>query len=463
VRKHLFHMVSRGSSNTIDVYGGIRGKMKKKGILLLMVVMFAAMMLNVAFAQLTLDVTPSSVKPGEAVAISGTGTVGSTIIIEVMNSRTTVKSFNITVDSTGQFSVTYQLPANATIDIYTVKMEEGEETVQKTFIVSNMTPQQLVNTIKTLAAIARKQAETALIEAKNQGKQVPPDILDKYNQGVNELDKATNAIQSQNYVAAKASLQQAMNMFREVVKYSYEDNVEPPVDADQLKIRVQERIDQLNHQYTEINAVVKKLRAYGLNVDTLETELNTLRSMIGEAQNLLNEGRTAEAEQRVNRIQQLVTQRLQALRQRQSEVTKRLAERYQKSLENRVEAYIYTFQRLQSIRPVQSALALQELNTLRQKLGDSDTLINTGNVTTALQEMQNTEHRFKKLADTVNGPVTSRLLNRIDELTANIQNAPSTDLNQLQNELNQTRDNLKDYLSKHQSTRQSNSQLNSGS
>ena len=461
MRKHLFHMVSRGSSNTIDTYDGIRGKMKKKGILLLMVAMFAAMMLNVAFAQPTLEVTPSSVKPGEAVSISGTGSVGSTIIIDVTNSRTTVKSFNITVDATGGFSLTYQLPSNATIDIYKVKILEDDETAQKTFIVSNMTPQQLVNTIKTLATNARKQAETSLIEAKNQGQRIPPDVVDKYRQGVDELDKAANAIQSQNYVAAKASLQQAMKMFREVVEYSYGDNVKPPVDTEQMKIRVQEKIDQLNHQYTEIKAVVEKLRAYGFNVDVMETDLNTLRNMIGEAQNLLDEGRIADAEQRVNRIQQLVTQRLQALRQRQSEVTKRLAERYQSALEKRVDAYIYTFQRLQSIRPVQSSLALQELNTLRQKLVESDTLINTGNVATALQEMQNTEHRLKKLADTVNGPVTSRLLNRIDELTATIQKAPTIDLSQLQSELNQTRDNLDDYLSKHQSG-QTNSQLSSG-
>ncbi len=437
--------------------------MKKNGVLVLMIIMIAAMTLNMALAQPTLEVTPSSARPGESVAVTGTGSVGSIIIIEVMNSRATIEPFNVTVDSTGQFSLTYQISSNAAIDIYTVKIQEDEETAQKTFTVSNMTPQQLVNTIRTLAANARKQAETSLIETRNQGQQIPQDVLDKYRQGVNDLDEAVNAIQSQNHVAAQASLQEAMNMFREVVEYSYGENIEPPVDNEQQRVRVQERIDQLNHQYAEINAVVEKLCENGLNVDTLETELYTLRNMISEAQSLLDEGKIVEAEQRITRIQQLVTQRLAALRQRQSEVTKRLAERYQTALENRVEAYMNTFQKLQTIRPVQSTIALQELETLRQKLTESNTFINTGNVATALQEMQNTEQRLKRLADTVNGAVTSRLLNRIDELTASMQNAPSTDLNRLQNEVNQTRNTLNDYLRKHPSARPNGSQLNPGS
>ena len=456
MKKQLFRWVSRGSSNTIASYRGIVKKMKQDTLLALTVIMIASMMIGTAWAQPSVELSPSVIKPGEKVTILGQTSPGATVFIEISNSRTSLDSLNVTANTSGQFSLEYRVAANSPIDVYIVRVQVGEESTEISFILSKMTPQQLADSIRVLVVNAKKQAETALMQVRKQGQPIPIEIRDKYMQGLNDIENAANAIQSQNYVAAQGSLQEALNKFREVVEYSYGDNVEPVTNPEQERIRVQEKIDTLHRQYSEIKGAVDKLGENGLNVETLERDLNTLRERITEAQSILDEGDVSEAEQIVIRAQQLVAQRLTALRQRQAEVTKRLAVSYQTSLENRVMAYRDTFQKLQAVRPAQSVMALQELETLRQQLTVSNSLIENDNLVTALQEMRNTETRLKNLANTVNGEVTSRLLNRIDELTANLQNLSASDLSKIQTEIEETKNTLNDYLRKHPSSRPNN-------
>jgi len=446
VKKHLFHSVSRGSSSIILTYGCDEKKMKQKAILTLFALMMVSLTLGVALAQPTIEVSAPVIKPGDSITITGTSAALSSIIIEVSNTRATVETFNITVNSSGEYSVEYQLPDDAPVDIYTIKASTEDKSAETTFMVSHMTQQQVANTIRTMVTEAKRQAESALIQARKEGHVVPPQIREKYDQGLAELNKAVNAIQSQNYVIAQGSLQNAMNLFREVVEYTYGDDVVQPVNAEQMKRRLQEKIDLLERQYTEIKKAVDKLGQSGLNVEALQGELVMLRARIDEAQNLLDEGEISQAGQSIEQTQQIVTQRLAALRQRQGEITQRLAERYQTALATRIQAYVNTFQLLQSVRPVQSALALQELETLRQKLTLSGSAIENGNLVTALQEMKSTEYRLKRLASTVNGPYTSRLLSKIDELTASLEKSTGIDTTNIQTEIQKTQDELNDYL-----------------
>jgi hypothetical protein len=78
------------------------------------------------------------------------------------------------------------------------------------------------------------------------------------------------------------------------------------------------------------------------------------------------------------------------------------------------------------------------------KLADSSTQLETGNMLNALRGLRSTETRLKQLSNTVNGPVTSRLLNRIDELTADLEKTP--DDSHIKNEIEDTKDTLRDYL-----------------
>ena len=455
MEKQLFRLVSRGSSNIIITYGLDGKKMKNKALLVLATMIFASFLVGIAWAQPTVEVSPSVVKPGDTVIISGQAAPAITIIIEISNSRALVDSLNVTTDSSGAYSIAYTISSDAPVDVYTV-LVDSEST---TFIVSKMNQLQLSNTIRMLVLNAKKQAESAMIQAKNQGQTIPPEIRNKYTQAMNAITEAGNHIQNQNYSEAQESLQEALNRFREIVEYSYGENVTPQVDPEQQRIRVQEMINQLWRQYKEVNAVTQRLKQYGLNVDILERQLNTLRNSIEGAQELLDEGNIAEAQQTAMRLQQLVKQRLAELKQRQAEITKRLAERYQLSLETRVVTYLTTFQKIQTIRPVASALAIQELESLQVRLAYSEALLENGNVASALREMHVTEYRLRNLANTVNGAITSRLLNRIDELAANLEESTGTDTSRIEKEIEDTKDSLNDYLRERHPTSTSNTTL----
>ena len=129
------------------------------------------------------------------------------------------------------------------------------------------------------------------------------------------------------------------------------------------------------------------------------------------------------------------------------------------SLETRVVTYLTTFQKIQTIRPVASALAIQELESLQVRLADSEALLENGNVASALREMHVTEYRLRNLANTVNGAITSRLLNRIDELAANLEESTGTDTSRIEKEIEDTKDSLNDYLRERHPTSTSNTTL----
>ena len=400
-------------------------------------------MAGMAEAQPTLTVSPSMVKPGETISISGQNTPSITIKIEISNSRAHIDSFNVTTDSYGEYSVKYQLRLDSPIDIYSVHVDASSEA---SFIVSRMTQKQLANTLRKIVENAKHQAESAIIQARKKGFSIPPEIMEKYTQGLGSIAEAGRNIHNQNYFEANESLQEALNMFREIIDYSYEKDIAPPINPEQEHLRVQEIINQLKRQYNEINTVTKRLKQHGVSVEVLEQELNTLNNRIIQAQELLNEGKIIEAHNIATRTQQLVKQRFITLRQKQTEITKKLAQRYQLSLENRVTTFIDTFQKLQTIRPVQSELALKELKNLQELLNQSQTFLESGNIPNALREMHRTEYRLSNLSETVNGAVTSRLMNRLEELTANLQEATGIEANEIEEEIDKTKDSLSDYL-----------------
>lgn len=453
MKKHLFRRVSRGSSNTIITYGLNREKMKQKTLLVLATIIIASWMISTASAQSIL-VSPPVVRPGETVTISGQ-TTASVIQVKISNTRTVLDNFNVTVDS-GMYSFEYLVHSDAPVDVYTVVIGSDGET---TFIVSKMSQEQLSNTIKTLVENAKRQAESAMIQARKQGQTVPSEVRNTYLQGLDAVRDAGSYIQNHNYGAAYESLQEALNLFREVIEYSYGEEVTPVVDPEQERVRVQEIIDQLKRQYTEIHAATQKLKQNGVDVDAIEEQLIALRNGIEEVQTSLDEGKIIEARQMATRLHQLVQQRLTALRQKQAEITKRLAERYQSSLENRVETYLDTFQKLQTIRPLKATLAIRELEALQTRLSASGELLETGNVVTALREMRVTEYRLRSLASTVNGVVTNRLLSRIDELAANLEESTGTDTSRIEKEIEDTKNSLSDYLRERPSITSNNATL----
>jgi soluble cytochrome b562 len=421
--------------------------MKKEMIMGLSLIILASLTIGSVNAQITVEVSQTVVHPGDTVIISGYGLSNTNILVEISNTRKIVNTLNVTTDADGQYSIKYIVERDAVIDSYRVKIVG--ETYVSSFIVSNMTPKLLTNSVRNIASIAKRAAETALIQMKKQGYTIPIEFEEKYREGLNSLVSADNAIKDNNFAFAHESIQDALNYFKEIIAYSYENkNIEPPINKELVQNKVQDKINLLRRQYNEIKRAIYSLREYGLNAQILETDLNKLHEMIIDTQKLLDDGKIREADQSASRIQRIIREKLSTLRQRQAEITKKLAEKYQTSLENRVNTYIDTFEKIQTVRPIQSKIALTELEVLIDKLKESDSSLSNGNIVEAIRTMRVTEYRLKQLTRIVNGRITSMLLNRIDELTAYLEETPESNINQLQDEIENAKDSLRDYLRK---------------
>ena len=446
MKKQLFQKVSRDSSNTLVTYSSIEKMYKKKPLIVIFFIVIASLLIGDVQAQTTLEVSQIVVQPGGSVIMSGNGPADVIINLQISNSRGVVKSLNVSVADTGYFNELYEVPFDAHTDIYKVKTDIEGISTETSFVVSKISSQQLAFNVRILVMNAKRQAETILIEARKHGELLPVSIRDLYSEGVSELDKASNAIQTQNYAEAYSFSKEALNRFREIVEYSYGKEYVLPVDPQNARLKILEDIKQLELQHAQIATITRKMKSIGLNVSLLEENLDTLHLKIEEAKRLANEGRLMEAERIVSSTHNIIEERLSELRQKQNSITKRLAEKYQGSLEERVDTYIDVFHRLESIKPVQSINALQELEKLKLKISETNNLIETGQVVSALIEMRQTESRLKRVAQMANGPIMTKLLKRLDTLTAYIQNSSESDTKQVINEIEVVKNLIRDHF-----------------
>jgi hypothetical protein len=459
VKKHLFHKVSQDPSNTVNTYCLI-GKMNKNTPMLLLVIIIAvSLVLGNVSADTTVKLSQSVVQPGDLLIIDGIAEENSIVLVRISNTRNFFDSFNITATGSGRYRLTYEVDPNSPTDIYTVRVNVNEEYSELSFIVSRMNSEQLATTLRSLVMKTKRQAETVLIEARKQGKIVPEVLREKYLEGLSELENAANAIRSQKYLEAYEALQNSLNRFKEVVAYTYSEEINPPVDPNQKQIMIQEKIDELKRQHSELISIVYRLKNIGLNMDVLEGELDMTQQKISEVQNLLNEGNMGEAERSILQLQNLIHQRLSELRQKQANTTKRLAERYEESLENRVDTYIDTFQRLQTLKPIKSMIALEELTLIKQNLKESQELLEEDKVINALIELRDSEIRLKKLSDIVNGPIVKSLLNRLDSLTANLYKLSEDEAGNIQKEIEEIKNSLQERLVEQETSSNTSTQI----
>jgi Mor family transcriptional regulator len=446
VKKQLFQKVSGDPYNTVVTYSIIENMHKKKPLFVIFFIIIASLFIGDVGAQTTIEVSQIVVQPGQSVVISGNGPIGVSINLQISNSRGLLESFNVSVVDTGYFNLLYEVPFDAHTDIYWVKTEFEGISTETSFVVSKISSQQLAVNIKILVMNAKRQAETILIEARRHGELLPVSLRDLYTEGVSELDKASNAIQRQNYIEAYSFSKEALNKFREIVEYSYGKEFYLPVDPQNEKFEIEDDIEMLERQHAQLVTITRKMKGFGINVSLLDENLNSLHLKIEEAKRLVNEERFIEAEKVVSSTQSVIEKRISEVRQRQNSITKRLSERYQESLEKRVETYIDVFHRLESIKPVQSIIALQELQKIKEKIIEINYLIDNGQVVDAVNEMRQTEKSLKNIAEMVNGPLTSKLLKRLDTLTANLQNSSELDSKQITNEVELVKNLIRDHF-----------------
>ena len=426
--KRLFHPIPRGSSNTIVQKGISVRKMVKKGYLALTTILLVMMSISFASADPEIQVSERYFKPGDVVTVTVTGDPGARFGLDLVNSRGLIQALLGSVGEDGTYVWTYRLNATATTDIYMVQIRVGDDMIEDSFVVSGMTLSQLAKTMRMMVSNAKKQAETALIQARKAGSQ-DDDALNTYREAVQVLAEAGKSFEEGNYVQAMNQGREALGLFNQVVDGSYNSpDVEPPQDLDQDRnaVKAQEAINRLQVELDELKKTADTIDEKGFSPGLTPMWFRKIQGELDNAQNLMDSNQIGDAARQLTMISNQLKSGRASLQQRQAEIRDRLASRYKTALENRYTKMRDTLVLLEAVDAGKVSDALDEIDDIQSRIRAAQDSMQAGNTGEAVRTLWEAERKMREALMKVNGDETARLLDEIDRLTLKLENQDQT-------------------------------------
>lgn len=426
--KRLFQSIPRGSSN-IMVQKGIPGrKMIKKGYLALTAILLVMLSLSLVSADPEIQVSERYFKPGDIVTVTVTGDPDESFELDLTNSRGLIQTHLGSVGEDGTYVWNYRLNATATTDTYQVQIRVGEAIHEDSFVVSGMTPRQLAETMRMMVSNAKKQAETALIQARKAGSQ-DDDALNAYREAVQVLGEAGKSFEEGNYILAMNQGREALGLFNQVVDGLYSTpDVEPPQDLEQDRNRVsaQEAINRLQAELDELKKTAETIDEKGFSSGLTPMWFRMRQGELDNAQDLLDSNQVGEAARQLTEVSNQLKSGRTTLQQRQAEIRDRLASRYRTALENRYTTMRDTLVLLEVVDAGKVSGALGEMDNIQSRIRAAHNSIQAGNTGEAVRTLWEAEQQMREALGKVNGDETARLLDKIDRLTLQLENQDQT-------------------------------------
>lgn len=444
--KHMFHLIPRGSSNTVVQDTGLKKKMRKS---LLVTMLLAILVTSSMLAHVEAGVSASNqyVMPGDIVELIFTGTPGSNFTVSIMNTRALMENVSLVFDETGQYTWRYTVNETAPTDSIRVRALIDGEVEYTEFMVSKMTPAQLANTLRIMATSSKKQAETALIEAKRKG-YLDTDMVSSYQMGSQSLvDSKIYAEQGENTKAFE-SIKDALSHFESIIDGSYLEGSPPEQTVNEKAlVRAQEVVNELKKVQEELITTSNTLKRKGFDVSVLENRLNGLSSSITSAENALETGELEKASTEIQTATQSQTQIKDALRNRLQELNRARIQNYQQSLVKRYTSMRNTLTALQSVDSERINGVLTNLNSIDTKLDQAQQLYQNGNYVESVRALQIADTEFKDTFYELNGNRTRYLLGSLDKLALELENEPTLENKQrIRNRMNDIETTLRNRL-----------------
>ena len=421
--KRLFHSIPRGSSNTIVQKGISVRKMVKKGYLALTAVLLVILSVSFASADPGIQVSERYFKPGDVVTVTVTGDPGESFGLDLANSRGLIQTHTGSVGEDGTYVWTYRLNAKATTDTYMVQIRVGDDMTEDSFVVSGMTPSQLAETMRMMVSNAKKQAETALIQARKAGSQ-DEDALNTFREALQVLAEAGNSFEAGNYVQTMNQGREALGLFNQVVDGSYSTpDVEPPQDLEQDRntVKAREAINRLQAELDELKKTTETIDEKGFSPGLTPMWFRRLQGELHDAQDLLDSNQVVEAARQLTMVSNQLKSGRASLQQRQAEIRDRLASRYKTALESRYTKMRDTLVLLETVDAGKVSGALGEITDIQSRIRAAQDSMQAGNTGEAVRTLWMAERQMREALGKVNGDDTARLLDEIDRLTLQLE------------------------------------------
>jgi len=426
--KRLFHSIPRGSSNTIVQKGISVRKMVRKGYLTLTAVLLVMLSVSLASADPGIQVSERYFKPGDVVTVTVTGDPGESFGLDLANSRGLIQTHTGSVGEDGTYVWTYRLNATAMTDTYMIQIRVGDDMTEDSFVVSGMTPSQLAETMRMMVSNAKKQAETALIQARKAGSQ-DEDALNTYREALQVLAEAGNSFEAGNYVQAMNQGREALGLFNQVVDGSYSTpDVEPPQDLEQDRntVKAWEIINRLQAELDELKKTTETIDEKGFSPGLTPMWFRRLQGELHDAQDLLDSNQVGEAARQLTMVSNQLKSGRASLQQRQAEIRDRLASRYKTALESRYTKMRDTLVLLKAVDAGKVSGALGEITDIQSRIRAAQDSMQAGNTGEAVRTLWEAERQMREALMKVNGDDTARLLDEIDRLTLRLENQDQT-------------------------------------
>ena len=178
-----------------------------------------------------------------------------------------------------------------------VQIKVGGDMIEDSFVVSGMTPSKLAEIMRMMVSNAKKQAETALIQARKAGSQ-DDDALNTYREALQLLGEAGKSFEVGNYVQAMNQGREALGLFNQVVDGSYiTPDVEPPQDLEQDRntVKAQEAINRLQAELDELKKTANTIDEKGFSPGLTPMWFRRMQGELDYAQELVDSNQTGEA------------------------------------------------------------------------------------------------------------------------------------------------------------------------
>ncbi len=422
--KHMFQLIPRGSYNTIMRYTCLEKKMRKSYLILLLL---AILVTSTAFGQVKAGISLSSqyVKPGDSIELVFQGSPESNFTVTIRNSRNILENGSHVFDETGQYTWLYTVNETSATDSYLVLAAIDGTTETTGFVVSGMEPSQLANTLRTMADNSKRQAQTALIEAKRKGN-LNTDMVVAHQNALQALEDASRYSSQGEHTKSFESIRKAMNLFQSILDDYYRERNPPekPVDDTDL-LRAKEAIRALRKTLTKLNNTSDNLKRKGFNVEVLEKGIENMNSEISTAEATLETGSFDEAVLSIQEATQIKSRIQDALKNRLQELNKPKVQTYQDSLLKRYSAMKNTLTAIQTVDSDRITLVITNLDAIEFKLDQARNLITAGNYPEGIRALQSTDLEFKMTFSQLNGNRTQTLLNSLDKLSLDLERETS--------------------------------------
>jgi len=275
---------------------------------------------------------------------------------------------------------------------------------------------------------AKKQAETALIQARKAGN-LDEDTLKVYREAVQVIGGAGKSFEAGDYVLAMNQARQTLEMFNQVLDGSYSaPDVEPPrnEEPDRNRAKAQEAITRLRAELEELKNAAETIEEKGFSLGLTPMWFKGRQGELGKAQDLLDSNQVGEAARQLTIVGNQLKSGRASLQQRQAEISNRLASRYRTALENRYTKMRDTLVLLEAVNAEKVSGALGEIDDIQSRIRAAQDSLNAGNTGEAVRTMWKAERQMRETFRKVNGDETARLLDEIDRLTLRLESQDQT-------------------------------------